>query len=162
MLRIDCLTNGLKSLTKTPVVLDTMVLLRILSNKSPYVDILERIIEDCNKIMFSTPILREWITKSFKEGMSSSVILRKLEELRQIKKLKRCNKTSIDKARKLITARKCKKPTDSDDLKFVEVALSSKAILITKDRGLLDLNPYKCGKKHVVIIRPQKYLEITP
>jgi len=158
MLKINYSTDGLKLLTKTPVVLDTMVLLRMFTDKSPYVDVLKRIKEECNKIIFSTHIVREWRTKAYVAGMSSLIVLRKLEELRQIKKLKRCNKAPIDRARKLIANKKCKKPIDLDDLKFVEVALARKADLITRDPILLNLNPYNCGKFRLKIMSPEDYL----
>jgi len=152
-------TNGLDSLTKTPVILDTMVLLRMLADKSPYVNVLEKIKEKCNKIVFSTPILKECMGKAYKEGMSTSIMIRKLEELNQIKKLKKCNKTSIDKARKLINSKNYKKPADDYDLKFIEAALADKASIITKDQGLLNMNPYNCGKTNLEIITPEDYLE---
>lgn len=141
------------------MVLDTMVLLRMFTDKSPYVDVLERIKEKCNKIVFSTPIHKEWRSKAYAEGMSALLVIRKLEELRQINKLKKCKKTLIDEARKLIESKKCRKPTDHDDLKFVEVALAEKAILISKDSHLLNLNPYNCGEIDLKIISPEDYLE---
>ena len=108
--------------------------------------------------MISTPIVKEWISKANAEGMSSFIILRKLKEIGQNKKLKKCNETSIEKARKLIVSKKCKKPTDRDDLKFIEVALAAKAILVTKDRAVLNLDPYICGRIRLTIISPEDYL----
>lgn len=136
-----------------------MVLLRMFSGKPPYIDVLEKIKEKCNRIVFSTSINKEWRSKAHAEGMSALIILRKLEELEQIKKLKKCKQTLIGKAQKLIQTKKCRKPTDHDDLKFVEVALAEKAILITKDRVLLSLNPYNCGKITLKIVSPEDYLK---
>ena len=135
-----------------------MVLLRALAGKSPHVDVLERIKEICNKVLFSTPILREWICKAFAEGMTSVILLRKLEEIRKDNKMKKCGGTSIDKARKMINRQRCMKPTDRDDLKFVEVALATGAVLVTCDPHLLVLNPYVCGRRRLKIMTPEDYL----
>lgn len=135
-----------------------MIFLRALAGKPPSVIVLEKIKEICNKILISSPIAKELRSKAYVEGMSSLIILRKLKEFRQIKKLKKCKKTSIDKARKLIDSENCKKPTDRSDLKFIEAALAEKAILITKDHVLLNLNPYNCGKISLRIISPEEYL----
>lgn len=135
-----------------------MVLLRMLADQSPYTNVLEKIKEKCNKIMFSTSIDKEWRTKAYIEGMSVLTLIRKLEELKQIEKLKKCKKISLDKARKLVRSKKCRKPDDRYDLKFVEAAMAEKAILITRDFTLLDLNPYKCGKVYLKIMSPEDYL----
>jgi predicted nucleic acid-binding protein len=152
--------NGLRVLTKVPVVADAMVLLRMLADKSPYAEVLNVIREKCNKIVFSTSIRREWATKAYAEGMSAAIVIRKLEELNQINKLKKSNKTSIDKARRLISTKKCGKPSDTDDLKYIEVALAEKAIIITRDHVLLDLNPYRCGQVNLEIRTPENYLSL--
>lgn len=90
--------------------------------------------------------------------MSVSIVVRKLEELEQINKLKKCSQTSINKAQKLLKTKKCRKPTDDEDMKFVEAALSEKAVIITKDKAILDLIPYRCGNVTVEIIAPEDYL----
>jgi predicted nucleic acid-binding protein len=136
-----------------------MVLLRMLSSKSPYVDVLERIKEECYHIAFSTPMRREWKTKAYAEGMPASIVFRKLEELDQLKKLRKCNKTRVDKAQKLVDQEKCKKPKDKDDVKFVIVALAEQATILTEDWGLLNLDPYKCANTALRIKTPSDFLK---
>lgn len=145
-------------MTRTPVILDTMVLLRGLASKSPYADVLEKIKEQCNRICFTTSIAREWASKASATGMSSYILIRKLTDLKQQKKLKKCNKTSIEKINKLMTKKRCRKPKDKRDRKILEAALATKAILITEDRGLLILNPYTCDKISIDIMRTEEYL----
>lgn len=132
----------------------------MVANKSPYVNVLEKIKEICNKILISTSITKEWRSKAYTQGMSSLIILRNLHELDQIEKLKKCSKTSIVKAARLMDSEKCKRPTDQDNLKFLEVALAGKAILITDDRVLLNLNPYNCGKTKLRILPPEEFLKV--
>ena len=151
--------NGLKLLARTPIVPDTMVLLRMLSSRSPYVEALERIRKECYHIAFSTSMRREWMTKSYDEGMPASIVVRKLEELNQLKKLRKCNKTRVDKARKLVEREKCKKPNDKDDVKFVIVALAEEAIILTEDWVLLNLDPYKCANTTLEIKTPSDFLK---
>jgi predicted nucleic acid-binding protein len=151
--------NGLRLLATTPIVPDTMVLLRMLSSKSPYVDALERIKKEYYHIAFSTSMRREWMTKSYDEGMPASIVVRKLEELNQLKKLRKCNKTRVDKTRKLFDREKCKKPNDKDDVKFVIVALAEEATILTEDRVLLNLDPYKCANTALEIKTPSDFLK---
>jgi len=136
-----------------------MVLLRMLSGKSPYVDVLERIKVEYYQIAFSTSMRREWMTKAYEEGMSTSIVVRKLEELNQLRKLRKCNKTRVDKARKLVDREKCKKPNDKDDVKFVIVALAEEATILTEDRGLLNLDPYRCANTALEIRTPSDFLK---
>ena len=138
-----------------------MVLLRGLASKSPYVDVLERIKEQCNRICVTTSIAKEWTSKASVTGMSSYILTRKLNDLRQNKKLKKCNKTSIEKINKLMNKKRCRKTKDKRDQKFLEAALATKAILITEDRGLLILNPYTCAKISLDIMRTEEYLQAT-
>ena len=56
------------------------------------------------------------------------------------KKLKKRNKTSIEKIYKLMSEKRCRKPKYKKDLKFLEAALAAKATLITEDNGILILN----------------------
>lgn len=146
-------------MAKTPVILDTMVLLRGLASKSPYTEVLEKIKEKCNRICVTTSIVKEWKSKASVTGMSSYILLRKLIDLRQHKKLRKCNKTSIEKINKLMNKKRCIKPKDKYDQKFLEAALATKAILITEDSGLLTLNPYTCDKISLDIMRTEEYLQ---
>lgn len=161
MWRISYSANGLRVLTKTPVVLDTMIFLRMFSEKSAYSDILRKIMKNCNKIIVSTKIVKEWRSKSNTMGMSSVIILRKLKELSEVHKIKKCTEASIDKVRRLINEKRCKRPNDKYDMKFIEVAIASRAFLLTEDHHLLDLEPYNCGKKNLRIMSSSDYLGIT-
>ena len=151
-------TNGRKVLNSSLLVLDTMIALRMLSDKSPYKDLLQRIKEKQYRIAYSTPVFREWITKARAEGMPSFIILRKFEELKEIDKVKKCNFTLLSNAQMLIKKKRCRKPNDDFDLKYIELSLAVEATLITEDRTLLDLDPYNCGNKSFRIIKLEDYL----
>jgi predicted nucleic acid-binding protein len=71
------------------------------------------------------------------------------------------NQTEIEISRRLISRENCRKPNDRYDMKFLEVALATEATLITQDSGLLNLSPYKCGRKNVRIVTPADYLNET-
>ncbi len=136
-----------------------MIALRMLSDRAPYRDLLQKINEKPDKIMYSAPVIKEWRTKAYAEGMTSFIILRKLEELRQNEKLKKCSQTLLINAQELIEKKKCKKPSDNFDLKYIELALAVEALLITEDHALLTLDPYGCGGKNFRIIKPEDYMQ---
>jgi predicted nucleic acid-binding protein len=47
----------------------------------------------------------------------------------------------------------------SFDLNYVALALTREATLITEDRAILSLDPYKCGRKSPRIRTPKDYLK---
>lgn len=150
--------NGLNPLNRKPIVTDTMVFLRMLSNRPSYVDLLQKIKQTCNRIVISTPIAKEWMSKAHVEGMTPIILLTRIGQLKRIDKLRKCGKSMLDKAKKLIEKKKCRKPKDRYDMKFLEAALAEDCTLITEDQALLALNPYRCGQKNFVIVTPEDYM----
>jgi predicted nucleic acid-binding protein len=75
-------------------------------------------------------------------------------------KLRKCTKTRLEKARKLVDQQKCKKPNDKDDVKFLIVALAEEAIIPTEDHALLSFDPYECADIALEIITPSDFVNL--
>jgi len=155
--------SGRKVLRKknTNVVVDTNTLIRALANFEPYSKALEHLIEKCDTIVFSTQIMKEYFGKFHKAGMTKTFFQRKLEDIRQLGKLRRCYETPLRKARKQIKTKHLPLPNDRTDIKFIETAIASNArYIVTNDGELLRMNPYRYQNSHISIIDPVEYRSI--
>lgn len=159
-LRISYSVSGLKVLSSNEVyvVLDTNVAIRALAGLSPYVEALERLKDLCHIAISSTAILREYQSRVHNAGMNGTTLQIRLESLRQMGKLKGCPKTLLDRAQKRIQKEHLRLPNDQTDVKFLRAGIAKKAkYIISKDRNLLDLSPYRYGKSSIKIVEPEKY-----
>ena len=136
------------------IVVDTHVFNRALGGISEYWDVLERIREQCNIIACSKEIIKEYLGRARSGGMEQLIVQRKIEDLKQIKKVKVFKKSKCDH----VNLRKI--PSHQPDEKFVRVAVASSArYIISKNKHLTDLNPYDFEDTHIEIIEPKEYLQ---
>lgn len=141
--------------------MDTNTLIRALAELEPYSRALGHLTQKCDTIVFSTQIMKEYSGRFHKAGMTKLIFQRKLEEIRQRGKLKRCNETPLRNARRRIRDERLPLPNDRTDIKFVEAALASNAgYIITTDRGLLELDPYRYQGSRIGIIDPAEYASL--
>jgi predicted nucleic acid-binding protein len=140
------------------VVVDTMVLLKALGNIKPYSEALDCIKKVCNRIALSTEIHREYKCKVTSEGMTYTILERKIKELERIGKTKEVHRTDLDHAKTRIQNGNLPLPTDTFDHKFVEAAIACGAeYIITTDPSLLALDPYDHDTTHFRIVEPSRY-----
>jgi putative PIN family toxin of toxin-antitoxin system len=141
------------------VVIDTNCMIRAVAGKSPYSEALERLKNKCHMIAYSKKIMKEYIAKLRVVGMSAYIFQRKLEDIKEMNKLKRATNTILLRARRKIRQRHLPLPSDRTDIKFLVAALAKSAkYIITTDRHLLVLNPYGHGNSQIKIVCPQNYL----
>lgn len=144
------------------MVIDTYTFIRALADIENHRKVLNHLKAKCHIIVTTTGITKEYKSRLRKTGMTTYILQRRLEDLTQIKKLKRLKVTPLKKAKKKIKDEHLRLPEDRNDIKFIEAAVASKArYLITTDRGLLGLNPYKCKQAYIEVITPQKYVQNT-
>lgn len=90
--------------------------------------------------------------------MSPTLLISKSEELKKIGKFKKINQYPLKKAKTIISKNRLPIPEDKYDVKFIEAALASKAkYIVTIDRGMLNLNPFRYDGENIEIISPEAY-----
>jgi len=142
-------------------VFDTNSLLRAFIKKRPFCDALEKLQEVCDKVVISRPIQKEFISKLHSAGLTSVVFNQKMSELSRMGKIKRLNKTHLLKAKREIKKQKLRLPNDKEDHKFIEAAVASSAgFLVTTDKGILILDPYRYNRTNSIIriLLPESYV----
>jgi putative PIN family toxin of toxin-antitoxin system len=157
---MNCSKNGRKVLSskKDNVIFDTNVLIRAIADIPPHSTALEHLIKKCDTIVFSTQIMKEYSGKFHVTGMEKYILLRKLEDLKQQGKFDRCHEAQLKRARNKIKRKRLPLPKDRTDSKFIEVAIGANArYIVTNDRHLLRLSPYKCPSSQIEIIKPGEY-----
>jgi len=136
------------------VVIDTNTFLRGLGGVSPFKEVLQDIVDRCYKIVVTGDILKEYRSVAHKLGMTSYVISRKIEDLRDIGKIRLIKRSLVEKVRL------SQRPRDPDDVKFLRTALASNAqYIVTVDGDLLKLNPYRGEQEYIKILKPKEYLQ---
>lgn len=134
-------------------------MIRAVAGKSPYSEALERLKNKCHMIAYSKKIMKEYIAKLRVVGMSAYIFLRKLEGIKEMNKLKRVNNTILQRARRKIRQESLPLPSDRTDIKFLVAALAKSAkYIISTDRHLLALNPYRHNNSQIKIMPPENYL----
>ena len=134
-------------------------MIRAVAGKSPYSEALERLKNRCHMIAYSKKIMKEYIGKLRAVGMTIYIFLRKLEDIKQMNKLKRATNTILLRAKKEIRQKRLPLPSDRYDVKFLVAALAKSAkYIITTDPHLLTLNPYRYAGSQIEIVPPQSYL----
>lgn len=152
---MSCLTNGRKVSKRTSqlyVVLDTCVAIRALGERSQYHQLREAIVKKCDVIASSREIVKEWDGKAGKTGMTALILRRKMQELKDIRKI-----TIVEKSRlQLVELERA--ADDKYDNKFLTVGMAVKAgCIISTDHRLLQLDPYKYDQTQMRIVRPNEY-----
>jgi putative PIN family toxin of toxin-antitoxin system len=154
-------TNGLKKLTRPDVfvVVDTMVFLKGLGNVKPHSEALDCIKKVCNRIALSTEIHREYKCKVTSEGMTSTILERKIKELERMGKTRDVHRVEIDRAQARIREEDLRLPTDAFDHKFIITAIACGAsYIITTDPSLLVLDPYHYNTLPIRVVEPITYV----
>lgn len=142
------------------VVLDTNVLIRALAHIGVYGEVLDRIKEICHQIAYSKKIEKEYKGCATKGGMTTNILLRKLQDLEEEKKLKFVRQSLLESKLKNVEFKM--KPKDATDLKFVKIALVTDArYVITTDKHLLDLKFYRNGETCLEFITPKQFLSLV-
>jgi predicted nucleic acid-binding protein len=136
------------------LVLDTNTFLRSLARVSGYDKVLEKIKRKCDVIVSTGNIEKEYRSRLNIFGMSQIILLERLEMLRDEGKLKHIKRSKLRKIKI------CREPDDKEDIKFLLAALATGAsYIITTDKGLTRLNPYKCEQICIRIIEPDEYIK---
>lgn len=141
-------------------IFDTYVFLRSLGKTSLFRRTLEHLHMKRHILRYSTEIEKEYTNKAGSVGFLPILTI-KLQELKRSGKFKKITKTNILKARKKIKEKELPLPADRDDVKFIEAGLASKSkYLVTTDRGMLVLDPYRHNSENMRIIKPAGYVAI--
>ena len=139
------------------IVLDSNVLFRMLGQELE--TLRNKIIEICDKIVITTEILKEYKSKCYVKGFTTTILLRKLRDLESLGKIKKVEKSVLEQydtkpvkpIKHSITRNR-----DLQDDKFLLAARAACVLcLITSDHYLLSLD----NNYDFRIIEPDNYID---
>jgi len=122
-------------------------------------NVLDCILNCCDTIIFSTEILKEYVPRSIPYGLFPWIFLTDLENVNKAK----FRRTGYIEQRfeRQNRIRKYKLPSHTQDQKWIKTAVAVEArYILTRNKHLLNLAPFRYNGDNSEIIDPVQYIQI--